>query len=117
MGSQPGANFSLRILVANSGTKHDDYRGLVTMRGIFLQDFKRHCLWRSRKGNFDQKGRKFLNFSRTWLSQRTGQDTLGAWGPLLGQEGKSPACLDLQSPLAASSMGCSSLQAHLGSQH
>lgn len=64
-------------------------------------------VWRSGKGSFDQKDKKLLNFSRTWLLQRTGQDTFGAF--CWARKAKAKTCLDLQSPSAANSKGCLSL--------
>lgn len=67
VGSQAGANFSLRILVASGGTKLDCDRGLEENKVDIPAELQETLpvAWRSGKGNFDQTDRKLLNFSRT----------------------------------------------------
>lgn len=52
----------------------------------------------SGNGNFDQKGRKLLDFFRPWLSQRNGQVTGDIAGPERGQPAHASAFKALQLP-------------------
>ena len=81
MGTQAGANFSLRNLVIRGGNKRDCYRCLGDNKVNIPAELQETLpvVWRSGEGNFDQKDRELLNFSRTWLFQRTGQDMPGAF--------------------------------------
>lgn len=82
LGSQGGASFSLRILGGGQWWQpHVCSKGLGESKEDIAAELQETLpvLGRSDKENFDLQDRKLLNFSRTWLLQRTGQDMPGAF--------------------------------------